>query len=109
MSWRLLSYDPFTEIATYWQWDELKRENIIKYVARDVQPSLDHAGDLRNDTDRTKQGMKGDNALHYAHITTIVLLQWAREGVDINDVDALFAKVNEREYSRLKTTEAFHC
>lgn len=109
MTWRLLSSDPFSGIETYWQWDALEGKNILKYVARDVEPSLDHATALRNDTDLTKLGMKGDNALHYAHIPTIVLMQWAREGVDINDVDALFAKVNEREFSRLKTTEAFHC
>ena len=108
MSWRILSYDAFSGVETWWQWDALENRNVIKYRHRDVEPHLDHAASLRNDTDYTRQGMKGDNALHYAHIPDSLLLEWRAMGVDINDTKALFEMVNRPEYKRFKTTEAFH-
>jgi hypothetical protein len=108
MNWRALSYDKFTGVRTYWAWDAENRKNLIRHEFEDAQDSLDYAKMLRNDTDYSRSGIKGDNALHYAHIPCSVLTVWHTMGVNTSDKKAMFAMVNRPEWKYLKTTELFH-
>ena len=106
MTWRLLSSDPFTGIKTWWQWDNLESRNVLRYEYPDLQASVDFATALRNDTDLTKHGLKGDNSLLYAHIPAAVIHELMQKGVDVNDPKELVKWVNQHQ--ALKTTDIHH-
>lgn len=106
MNWRLLNYDRFTGTKTWWAWDSENLRNVIRYEFADID--LDYHKTLRNDTEYSKEGVKGDNALHYANIPCSVLTHWATLGVDINDTHELFRMVNRPEWKYLKTTDLSH-
>jgi hypothetical protein len=106
MSWRLVSADPFTGIKTYWQWDHLEKRNVLRYEYPDLQVNVDYATALRNDTDLTKHGMKGDNVLFYGHIPAAVMHELMLAGVDTNDPKELVKWLNRNPL--LKTTDAHH-
>lgn len=103
---RFLSSDPFTGIMRWVEYDSLTDELHESAVA-DAEPNIEYAKALRNDEDYWKQGVKKDMA-HYAHIPNILLEQWIRLGVDVNDPDALIAMVNKPEYAYLRTTTKRH-
>lgn len=106
MTWRLLSNDSFTGIRTYWQWDEIEKRNILRYEYPDLEASVDHATALRNDPEVTRRGLKGDNALLYAHIPAAILHELMLKGVDTNDPKELVRWVNQHPH--LKTTDIHH-
>lgn len=105
---RLLEYDPYTGIKTYFSSDGKDLMDwTFRYEFDDQAHHIDFSKALQNDPDYWKQGVKNDKA-HYAHIPDAILLKWHTEGVNINDPQALFEMVNKREYSYLKTTNKVH-
>ena len=107
MSKRLLDIDPVTKIASWFEYDDLTDDTTISYTGGDLDAQVEASKDLQNDDEYTRKGMKND-ALHYAHIPDMILLKWKFEGVDITNKKELFRKVNEPEYSYLKTTKLVH-
>ena len=78
---------------------------------QDVNPILDYATELRNNTGYSQRGIKNDN-WHYARIPNGVMLDMkAKYGVDMYsskpDWKAVFACINQH-YPYLKTTEKTH-
>ncbi len=106
MSERLLSHDPFTGITTWWSWDAVQGKNVLRYEYPDYEASVDYATSLRNDTDLTRHGMKGDNALFYGHIPAGVMMELQQKGIDTNDPKELVKWLNANPH--LKTTDAHH-
>ncbi len=106
MSERLLSYDRFTGIKTWWSWDALKGKNVLRYEYPDYQANVDYATALRNDTDYTKHGMKGDNALHYGNVPAGMVMEMMLKGIDTTDPKNIAKWLNEHPY--LKYTDAHH-
>ncbi len=106
MSERLLSYDPFTGIKTWWSMDHLNKRNQLRYEYPDYEANVDYATALRNDTDLTKRGLKGDNALYYGHIPAGVIMELMQKGIDTNDPKELIKWLNQNKH--LKTTDAHH-
>lgn len=106
---RLLDYDPLTGIETWHEYDHIEKKTKVHYVpTRDVDPELSALTALANDESFTKQGIKNE-WWHYAHIPDSVLVKWyVEEGIHPDDTDALFKKVNDPDYKRLKTTHKFH-
>ena len=106
MGWRLLSYDPFTQIKTWWQFNHVERKNVLRYEYPDYQDNVDYATSIRNDTDITRHGMKGDNALFYGHIPAGIIMELQLKGIDTNDPKELVKWLNQNPL--LKTTDAHH-
>ena len=88
------------------EYDPLTKE-LHEGATADTSANLEFSRGLQNDEDYWKQGVKNEMA-HYAHIPNILLEQWMRMGVDVNDTDALIAMVNKPEYSYLRTTTKRH-
>ena len=103
---RLLDYDEFTGLETWFDYDYLTKTTTIKTVG-DAQPGLEYAKSLAKQEDYWKQGVKNEWA-HYAHIPNAVLMRWHGEGIPINDPRELVKKVNTPEYAYLKTTNKVH-
>lgn len=105
MTEKLLEYDRANGIRTYFEGDANTWR--FRYDFDSVAPSLDYSKALQNEPEHWKKGVKQEMA-HYAHIPASLLLKWHIEGVDITDQQSLFAQVNKREYSYLKTTNKIH-
>lgn len=106
MARRLLDYNPFNGLSTYFHYDESTDETHIETVG-DSTAEVEAATQLRNNEDYTRKGMKND-FLHYAHITDAVLMKWHSMGVDIKDSKELIKMVNKPEWRYLKTTNLNH-
>ena len=107
---RLVDYDPMTGTTT---WFDYLPESDMTIVAReqDTQGFLDLAKALRNDTDRSKKGIK-NNWWHYSIIPNIIAEKWLNEdGIDIYKKDheeRWLKKINSPEYKYLKVTDKVH-
>jgi len=101
-----LGYDPLTGIKRWMDYDPLT-DTTTEFAEADVTTALDVTNDLRNDDDYWKTGVKNSYA-HYASIPAILLEKWTREGVNINDSQALLDMVNKPEYAYLKVTRKTH-
>ena len=110
MSRRLLDYDPFTGITTYFHFDESTKQTILEQV-QDVTPALDANKKLQNDASYSKDGIKS-GWWHYAYIPPIVIEKWiAEKGVNVfkkEDEAAVYALLNHPDYAYLKTTTGKH-
>lgn len=106
MGRRLLEYDPFSGISTYFHYDESTDETHLETVG-DATAEVEASTSLRNDTDYTRKGMKND-MLHYGHVPDVVLMKWHSMGVDIKDVKELIKMINKPEWRYLKTTTLNH-
>lgn len=107
MTKRLLSYDDFTKISTWFNYDDAKDETTLSYTGGDVEKHVEASRSLQDDEEYTRKGMKNE-VLHYAHIPPSILMRWAIQGVNVDDHNALFAMVNKPEYAYLKTTTLYH-
>ena len=91
---RWMDHDPDTDITT-------------EYAEQDVSTALDVTNDLRNDEDYWKRGVKNEFA-HYASIPAILIEDWLKKGVNINEPKELVKMVNKPEYAYLRTTTKRH-
>jgi hypothetical protein len=107
MTKRLLAYDDFTKISTWFSYDAAKDETTLSYTGGDVDKHVEASRSLQNDEEYTRKGMKNE-VLHYAHIPPSILMKWSILGVNVDDHNALFAMVNKPEYAYLKTTTLYH-
>lgn len=103
---RFLSKDPVTGIERWMSYD-YETDTVTEFATADVSHEVEASKHFAKDDDYWKQGVK-DEMVHYAHIPAILLEQWANQGVDINDRQALFSMVNKPEYAYLKTTTKYH-
>lgn len=92
---------------TRWMEYDAATDTTYEFAEQDITPELEASKQLQNDPDYWKEGVKQEFA-HYGHIPSILLEKWANEGVDINDMQALFRMINKPEYSYLKTTTKTH-
>jgi hypothetical protein len=97
-------YDPITGIRTDTKWDEnLQQMTLIRTA--DVEPILDHAKSMANDSSVSQDGIK-KGWWQYASLPPIVILQMKAKGINVfdqNDQKKMFAEINEH-YPHLKTT-----
>lgn len=109
MARHVLDYDPLSGTTTYFDYDHAQQKVILTH-SQDVSRALDLASALRQDSDRTKQGIKND-FVHYAVVPAIVQMEMKQKhGVnfwDKADDAKTFALLND-EYSRFKVTEIVH-
>lgn len=101
-----LGTDPFTGISRWMDYDPVT-DTTTEYSEQDIGHEVEASKQLQNNDEFWKQGMKDEFAM-YAHIPSIILEQWAREGVNINDAKALVKKVNHPDYAYLRTTTKRH-
>jgi hypothetical protein len=107
MAERLLDYDPFTGVRTYFSSDDKGKDWTFTYKYDPVTYELDASKSIQNNDDHWKDGVK-ESWLHYAHIPDQVLHQWAIAGVNINDPKELLKMVNKPEYRYLKLVDKVH-
>ena len=82
---RLLNYDPFTGVKTYHEYDHASKTTHIEDV-QDAEPILKYCKELRNDKDRKRNMLKGDNNYHYATVPVTVIHEWLlKYGVNAHD------------------------
>ncbi len=79
---------------------------MLRYEYPDYQANVDYATALRNDTDLTKHGMKGDNVLFYGHVPAGMIMELQQKGLDTTDPKVLIKWLNDNPY--LKHTDAHH-
>jgi hypothetical protein len=107
---RVVDYDPFTGMTTYFDYDHVSDTTLISRE-QDVKLLLDVNKKLQNDADYSKDGIKRE-WWHYASIPPIIIEKWRNEfGIDVFNKDhekAVFRKLNDPEYRYLKTTSGFH-
>ena len=113
MSKRVLDYDPFTGITTYFDYNAAEDETTISRE-QDVSFLLDMNKAMANQDDVWKQGVKNSWA-HYAQIPNIVIEKWLNEhGVDAlksenwEKYGPVWKLLNSPEYRYLKTTSKMH-
>lgn len=110
MSKRILDYDPFTGITTYFDYVP-ETDTSIVHREQDVSKLLDMSKAMANDGDVWKQGVKNSWA-HYCILPNIVIEKWLNEyGIDVFNKDhekAWLKLVNQPEYLYLKTTTKMH-
>lgn len=110
MDKRLLSKDPITGLLTYHSYDSQTDETIISYEA-DSSLILDINQKIANETDFTKKGIK-QGWWFYASIPVELQIQWLiNEGIDVykeEDWPRVKEKINDRDFSKVKTTHGHH-
>lgn len=103
----LLDHNPLTGESVHLDFEDGK---MVMTHSQDVSGFLDWAGNLANDTDRTKRGIK-DDFWHYAKVPNSVILEMKhKHGVDFFNKDhakKVFQLLNT-EYKRFKTTDKVH-
>ena len=99
-----IDFDNGVVEETYY--DPLTKELHVKRTT-DIEPILKRNLALRNDESSTKLGMK-KGMWYYGSIPNIVLAQWIKEGVDVNDTNELIRMLNKPENQRYKTTTKRH-
>lgn len=108
MEKRLFDYDDMLGITT-WFHAEDNGDVHLEYV-QDVEPILELNKSLQNTTDAKEQIR--DGWWHYGSIPISLVLKWKIEdGIDVYNPDHMprvLAKLNERDYSYLKTTTGHH-
>ena len=101
-----LGKDPVSGITRWMDYDPLT-DTTTEYAEQDVNTALDVTNDLRNDEQYWKDGVKKGMA-HYASIPALLLEDWARKGVNINEPEELVKMVNRPEYAYLRVTTKIH-
>lgn len=100
----LLSYDPFTGIREYVDYDEAT-DGLILRTEQDCEGILDLNKDSQNDS---SEGWRGeDNSMwRVASIPLVLIQKWLQEdGIDVFNQDhmpAVLRKLNDPEYRYLK-------
>jgi hypothetical protein len=98
-------YDPHTGWTVEYLSDG---KNLVERTTVDRAPSrrvVDHATQLRNNTDYSKAGIKND-WWHVADIPAAVQLEWMNQGFDITKASTkeILAKLRHPDYAWLRTT-----
>lgn len=110
MTKRVVDYDPFTGVTTYFDYDYATDTTIVG-SEQDVTPLLDMNKTLQNDESYWKKGVK-DSWAHYATYPSIIIEKWLNEhGVNVFNKDhqkKVLELVNRPEYRYLKTTTKMH-
>ena len=110
MAKRVIDYDPFTEVTTYFDYDHSTDTTIVG-SEQDVSLLLDHNKRLQNDESFTKSGIKGGWWM-YASYPAVIIQKWMNEyGVNVFDENhskKVFELTNRPEYRYLKTTTKMH-
>ena len=108
MEKRLFDYNDLTGITTWFHADD-NGDVKLEYV-QDVEPILEANKALANQTDKSAQ-IKG-GWWQYGSIPLSLVLKWQiEEGLDVYNPDHMprvLAKLNDREFSYLKTTTGTH-
>ena len=106
---RLLDFDPLSGVSLIFQYDDHERTMTLTHE-QDVSQYVREAAILRQDTDRTKFGIKKD-MVHYARVPIGIQYEWlTKYGVNMHNKDHK-AKVFELlngEYKAFKTTDIVH-
>lgn len=100
----LMEYDPLTGMSLYFEWLGDGKFNL--HHEEDVEPLLERNKLLQNADDYKKNGIKG-GFQHVATIPNSVIMQWRKEGVDINNpnhTEAIKRKLRDPAYRYLRTT-----
>jgi hypothetical protein len=106
MTRRILTVDDIERTVTYFEGDGEGGFSLTQ-ASEDKQWERDSCVQMCNENEEWAEGMKR-GYIHYAHIPLHIMAQWKQEGVDINDLKALFAKVNQREYCCLRVVPKIH-
>jgi hypothetical protein len=102
---RLLDYDPWSGVRTYFSSDGKEGENwAIRQEFESVYPELEASKALQKDDDHWRRGVK-KSWVHAAHIPDSILLKWHIDGVDINDPKELARMVSKPEWSYLNCVD----
>jgi len=103
---KILDYDPFTGVTTYFLYDPASGEWGVESV-QDVEKILDANKTLQNEADYSKKGIKNE-WWHVASIPVVLQEKWLREeGIDLFNKEhwpKVKAKLNDPDYLYLKTT-----
>jgi len=106
MTKRVVDYDPFNGITTYFDYDHTSDTTIVGYE-QDVSRILEVNKTLQNNEEITKQGIK-QSWMPYASYPPIIINKWLMEhGVNVfnKDHQRKVIELTERpEYRYLKTT-----
>lgn len=78
-----------------------EKGNVIKKVSEDVEPIIEQAKAIRNNTDNGFSPER--NLRHIGTIPLIILDQWIREGVDLRDSKAVKKRLNE--FNKFRTVD----
>ena len=109
MTRRVLDHNPLSGVTTYFDYEQ-STDRMVITESQDVSAIIDANAAMRNDEDRTKQGIKDDH-WHYARIPDAVLVDIRNKyGVkfeDKNDLPKLLKIINT-DYPYLKTTHLNH-
>ena len=110
MAKRVVNYDPFTGITTYFDYDHATDTSIIG-AEQDVSSLLEVNKILQNDEEYSKRGIK-EGWWHYASYPSIIIEKWLTEhGVNVFNKDhqkKVLELTNRPEYRFLKTTTKMH-
>jgi hypothetical protein len=102
---RLLSYDPFTGVSSYYESDGGRFKIAHE---QDVSKHLEYSKALQNMPEYKRGGIKSDY-YHFAHVPAVVLVEWKdKYGVDYNNKDDLpkiEKLLSSNEYKHLRTVD----
>ncbi len=102
MTKRVLDYDPWSKMTTYFEYLPHEDRTIIT-SEQDADANLEWSKGLAKDADYTKKGLKKE-FMHYAHIPAGVMMElMMKHGIDMNDTQALRRKI-DTDYPYLKVT-----
>ncbi len=113
MSKELLSFDPFTGMRVWFDYDAAEDETQLYYEQEEqlVEEILSDNKSMANDPEYTRNGIR-DSMWHYASIPVGVVTKWLIEdGIDVYKKEhwpAVGRKLNDPEYAYLKTTRKKH-
>lgn len=101
----LIDRDPITGLECWIEADEAGKKFHIHH-RQDVEGILERNSKLQTIDDYKREGIKR-SWMHYAHIPDVVIIQWAKEGIDVFNPDHLPAvkrKLRDPEWRKLRTT-----
>lgn len=113
MSKELLSFDPFTGMRVWFDYDENQDETQLYYEqdGQLVEEILEDNKKMANDAEYTRNGIH-DSMWHYASLPVGVVMKWlVEDGIDAYKQEhwpAVARKLNDPEYAYLKTTTKKH-
>jgi hypothetical protein len=109
MSKRVVDYDPFTGVTTYFDYDFATDKTTVG-MEQDVTLVLEWNKALQNDDDYSKKGIKNE-WWHMCKIPNIVIERWKNEkGIDVWNRDhwgAVKKLLNDPDYKWLKATSGY--